>query len=134
MLVIIDSLLDLLHKAHAHDIVYNDVDAKHLFWDRDNYRLKVIDWGNAVFLEGDEVTAQGISRQTDIFQVGELLYFILTGGGRLDIPRDAGEDFRVNFGHDAERIHSRLQAIVSRAAHPEPAPALQLRLPNCAKT
>ena len=120
MLVITDSLLDLLNVAHAHDIVYNDVDAKHLFWDRDNYRLKVIDWGNAIFLEGDEVTAQGISRQTDIFQVGELLFGILTGGGRLDLPRDAGDDFRVNFGHDSEHIHSRLQAIVSRAVHPNP--------------
>ncbi|HVU12814.1 MAG TPA: hypothetical protein VHD90_16160 [Phototrophicaceae bacterium] len=120
MLVVIDNLLDLLHKAHALDIVYNDVDAKHLFWDRDRYKLKLIDWGNAVFLEGDEITAQGISRQSDIFQVGELLYFILTGGGRADVPRDAGEDFRLNFGHDAERIHTRLQAIVSRAAHPNP--------------
>ena len=120
MLVIIDSLLDLLFTAHAHDIVYNDVDAKHLFWDRDAYRLKVIDWGNAVFLEGDDVTAQGISRQTDVFQVGELLYFILTGGGRLESPRDAGAEFRVNFGHDAEHIHSRLAAIISRAAHPSP--------------
>ncbi|MCC6803110.1 MAG: hypothetical protein IT319_09515, partial [Anaerolineae bacterium] len=120
MLVIIESLLDLLAKAHAADIVYNDVDAKHLFWDRDSYRLKVIDWGNAVFLEGDEVTAQGISRQTDVFQVGELLYFILTGGGRLDNPRDAGEDFRINFGHDSDRISGRLQTIISRAAHPNP--------------
>ncbi|MEP7290946.1 MAG: hypothetical protein ABI835_04140 [Chloroflexota bacterium] len=120
MLTIIDILLELLIKAHSLDIVYNDVDAKHLFWDRENYRLKLIDWGNAIFLEGDEVTAQGISRQTDIFQVGELLYFMLTGGGRLDIPRDAGEDFRVNFGHDSEQIHTRLQAIVSRAVHPNP--------------
>ncbi|MFN8563454.1 MAG: hypothetical protein U0703_17975 [Anaerolineae bacterium] len=120
MLVIVDYLLDLLAKAHAADIVYNDVDAKHLFWDRDGYRLKVIDWGNAVFLEGDEVTAQGISRQTDVFQIGELLYFILTGGGRLDNPRDAGEDFRANFGHDAERVSPRLQTIISRAAHPNP--------------
>jgi hypothetical protein len=119
MLMIIDTLLDLLGKAHAQDVVYNDVDAKHLFWDRDNYRLKLIDWGNAVFLEGDEVTAQGISRQTDIFQVGELMYSIITGGGRLDIPRDAGEDFRVSFGRDVD-IHSRMQAIVSRAAHPNP--------------
>ncbi len=120
MLVIIDSLLDLLNSAHAHDIVYNDVDAKHLFWDRENYRLKLIDWGNAIFLEGDEVTAQGISRQTDIFQVGELLYFILTGGGRIEVPREAGDDFRVSFGHDSDRIHSRLQSIISRAVHPNP--------------
>src|SRR5690606_26908398 len=114
MLVIIDSLLALLSAAHAQDIVYNDVDAKHLFWDRTNYRLKVIDWGNAVFLEGDEITPQGISRQSDIFQVGELLYFILTGGGRIDMPRDAGDDFRVDFGADAERTHTRLQSITSR--------------------
>lgn len=120
MLVIIDSLLDLLFNAHAHDIVYNDVDAKHLFWDRDAYRLKVIDWGNAVFLEGDDVTAQGISRQTDVFQVGELLYFILTGGSRLETPRDGGDEYRVSLGEDAERIHSRLASIVSRAAHPNP--------------
>jgi serine/threonine protein kinase len=118
MLMIIDLLLDLLHTAHAHDIVYNDVDAKHLFWNRDTYSLKLIDWGNAVFLEGDEITPQGISRQSDVAQVGELLYFILTGGRRPDIPRDAGEDLRLDFGDDSERIHSRLQSIVSRAVHP----------------
>jgi hypothetical protein len=118
MLVIVDSLLDLLQMAHTRDIVYNDVDAKHLFWDRENYRLKVIDWGNAVFLEGDEITPQGVSRQNDIFQAGELLYFILTGGSRIDVPRDAGEDFLLDFGRDAERVSPRLQAIVSKAAHP----------------
>jgi serine/threonine protein kinase len=63
---------------------------------------------------------QGISRQSDIYQVGELLFSILTGGSRMDVPRDAGDDFRLNFGDDAERLHSRLQAIVSRAAHPNP--------------
>jgi serine/threonine protein kinase len=117
-LVIVDSLLDLLITAHSHDIVYNDVDAKHLFWNRDTYALKVIDWGNAVFLEGDEVTAQGVSRQSDVYQVGELLYFIVTGGSRIDVPRDAGDDFRLNFGDDAERLHSRLQAIITNAVHP----------------
>ncbi|MBK8023596.1 MAG: hypothetical protein IPK19_19715 [Chloroflexi bacterium] len=120
MLIIVDALLDLLYAAHQHDIVYNDVDAKHLFWDRDRYRLKIIDWGNAVFLEGDEVTAQGISRQTDVYQVGELLYFILTGGGRADVPRDAADGFRIDFGHDAEHISERLAAIISRALHPNP--------------
>ncbi len=118
MLVIVDNLLDMLVSAHAHDIVYNDVDAKHLFWDRDTYRMKVIDWGNAVFLEGDEITPQGISRQSDVFQVGELLYFIVTGGSRMDVPRDAGEDFRLNFERDSERLSPRLMEIISKAAHP----------------
>lgn len=118
LLVIMDALLDLLQAAHARDIVYNDVDAKHLFWDRDSYRLKVIDWGNAVFLEGDETTPQGISRQSDIFQAGELLYFMLCGGRRPDIPRDADANFALDFGEDGERISPTLQAIVSKAAHP----------------
>lgn len=118
MLVILDNLLDLLHAAHAKDIVYNDVDAKHLFWNRDDYRLKVIDWGNAVFLEGDEITQQGISRQTDVYQAGELLYFIVTGGRRAEVPRDAESDFAIDFGDDNRRVHSRLQEIISKALHP----------------
>jgi hypothetical protein len=118
LLVIVDTLLDLLHAAHAKDIIYNDVDAKHLFWDRERHRLKVIDWGNAVFLEGDEATPQGISRQSDVFQVGELLYFLVTGGQRAEIARDAGEDFALNFGDDTDRLSPRLQAIISKAAHP----------------
>lgn len=123
-LVIVDGVLELLEAAHALDIVYNDVDAKHVFWNRDAYRLKVIDWGNAVFLDGDDVSAQGVSRQSDIYQVGELLYFIVTGGGRVELPRggmqNSAEDQRISFGADAERLHSRLQSIISRAAHPNP--------------
>jgi len=118
MLIIIDHLLDLLHSAHAKDIVYNDVDAKHLFWNRESYSLKVIDWGNAIFLEGDVITPQGISRQTDISQVGELLYFIITGGHRAEIPRDASESFRLDFGQDDRLIHSRIKEIISKAVHP----------------
>ena len=128
LLVILDNLLDLLQLAHERDIVYNDVDAWHLFWDRDAWQLKVIDWGNAVFLEGDESTPQGVSRQSDVGQVGELLYFLLTGGRRIELPRDAGNDFRADFGPEAERVPPRLQSIVSRAAHPR----LQLRYPDLA--
>ena len=120
LLVIVDGLLDLLQAAHERDIVYNDVDAWHLFWNRETWRLKVIDWGNAVFLEGDESTPQGVSRQSDVAQVGELLYFLLTSGRRIELPRDASEHFLVDFGAERERVSSRLQAIVSRAAHPRP--------------
>ncbi len=121
LLTIVDSLLDLLSTAHKHDIVYNDVDAKHLFWQRENHQLKVIDWGNAVFLEGDTVTPQGISRQSDVYQVGELLYFILTGGQRV-VAGDAG----VDFGEHASRIPTRMQHIIQRAVHP----ALEQRYPD----
>ena len=118
MIEIVGRLVNLLRTAHDNDIVYNDVDAKHLFWNRDTYELKVIDWGNAVFLEGDEVTIQGISRQTDIFQLGELLYFILSGGYRVEVPRDGDAEFQVDFHQDSAAIDPRLQAIVTRAVHP----------------
>ena len=118
MLDIIDRLINLLRSAHDNDIVYNDVDAKHLFWNREKYQLKVIDWGNAVFLEGDEATPQGISRQTDLFQLGELLYFLLSGGRRVEVPRDADADFEVNFHQDSASIDMSLRAIVTRAVHP----------------
>jgi len=128
MLVIIESLLDLLQTAHSKGIIYNDVDAKHLFWSRDTYKLKVIDWGNAVFLEGDDMTPQGFSQQTDISQVGQLLYAIVTGARRADIPREANEAFTIEFGDDARRVHSRLQEIISKAVHPNP----RLRYPTIA--
>jgi len=117
-LVVIDHLLDLLALAHDKRIIYNDVDAKHLFWDRDQYRLKVIDWGNAVFLD-EPGALSNISRSTDIYQCGELIYFVLTGGKRLAVEEE-GDTFFVNFGVDAERISAKLQSIVTRAVNPDP--------------
>ncbi|MBN1201739.1 MAG: hypothetical protein JXJ20_07785 [Anaerolineae bacterium] len=119
-LVIMDNLLDLLAYAHDHQVIYNDVDAKHLFWDRDNYRLKVIDWGNAVFTD-EPGALPTVTRSADIYQCGELLFFILTGGNRLTTQVDEGGDtFFVNFGPDAERIPARLQTVLTRAVHPDP--------------
>jgi hypothetical protein len=120
VLTIVDGLLDLLVHAHDRQVVYNDVDAKHLFWDRASYRLKVIDWGNAVFLD-EPGALPTVSRATDIYQVGELLAFILTGGNRLVAETDEdGGHFHVNFGLEGERISPRLQAIITRAVHPDP--------------
>ncbi len=120
ILVIIDHLLGLLAFAHDKQVVYNDVDAKHLFWDRSTYRLKVIDWGNAVFLD-EPGALPTVTRATDIYQCGELLYFILTGGNRLVTEvEEGGSTFFVNFGPDAERIPTRLQSIITRAVHPDP--------------
>lgn len=109
MLVILDHFLDLLQTAHDKNILYNDVDAKHLFWDRAHYRLKVIDWGNAIFLDTDH--APHASRATDIQQVGQLLYFWLSGGRRFEVGRaDAALE-------SLETVTARLKEITARAVH-----------------
>lgn len=115
-LVIVDELLDLLVTAHDQQVVYNDVDAKHLFWDRETYRLKVIDWGNAVLL--DEQGTNNITRQTDIYQVGELLYFVITGGKRLESETSPDGEHAVIFGMDAPTAPASLQQVITRATHP----------------
>ena len=113
MLVIVENLLDLLQVAHERKIVYNDVDAKHLFWDRGRYQLKVIDWGNAIFLDADNAPPHA-GRAADILQTGQLLYFIVSGGHRLEAGHP---DPAADLG---ENVSPRLKAIISKAAHPEP--------------
>lgn len=117
MLVIVDELLDLLVLAHDQQVVYNDVDAKHLFWDRENYRLKVIDWGNAVLLD-ESGSHNNITRQADVHQVGQLLYFIITGGKRFESETSPDGEYAVIFGLDAPSAPSQLLAIITQATHP----------------
>ncbi len=114
MLIILEGLLDLLQAAHDKRIVYNDVDAKHLFWDREAYLLKMIDWGNAVFLESDHAHSH-ITRHSDIAQVGQLLYFLLSGGRRLDTNHPE------TVNDLPESTPARLKAIISRAVNTDPA-------------
>ncbi len=113
-LVIFDKLLDLLQTAHDRKIIYNDVDAKHLFWDRSLYRLKVIDWGNAIFLDADIAPAHA-SRAADILQTGQLIYFVVSGGRRLEAGRsDPASDLGDEVPHG-------LKLIINRAVNPEAA-------------
>ena len=106
MLVIVDALVDLLTTAHNQHVVYNDVDAKHLFWSRESYRLKVIDWGNAVMT--DEGSGTPIATPaSDIYQVGELLYFLYHGGGRFSSEITIDGDHRVHFGEGYAATRSR---------------------------
>jgi hypothetical protein len=119
VLVVVDHLLDLLAYAHDRQVIYNDVDAKHLFWDRAAYQLKVIDWGNAVFTD-EPGALPTVTRSTDIYQVGELLYFIFTGGNRLAVEMQDSDSFFVNFGPAAETLPARLQGIITRAVQPDP--------------
>jgi serine/threonine protein kinase len=57
------SLLEQIHTIHASvdgretwGIVWNDVKPNHLFWNPKDSLLTVIDWGNARFLEADQMT------------------------------------------------------------------------------
>ena len=68
---------------------------------------------------GEPGAPPAITPATDIYQCGELLYFILTGGNRLATEAEDNDSFFVNFGPDAERIPAKLQAVVTRAVHPD---------------
>ncbi len=113
LLTVLEGVLDLLQNAHDKRILYNDVDAKHVFWDRDAYQLKMIDWGNAIFLDSE--AHSHFTPHVDIAQVGQLLYFLLSGGRRLDLNRP---DMLNALPED---VPPRLKAIISRAISPDPA-------------
>ncbi|MEP7284499.1 MAG: hypothetical protein ABI947_01870 [Chloroflexota bacterium] len=105
-LVIFDALLDAIQTAHDRKIVHNDIDAASLFWDRDQYRLKVIGWSSATFIDS-EGGLSSANRATDIAQIGQALYFVLSGG-RTDIAADLGSD-----------VSPKLKTIIERASNAE---------------
>jgi serine/threonine protein kinase len=86
MLEIFEILLETLEKAHNMDLVYNDVDVKHVFWDSsisDQFdysrrRMEIIDWGNAR-RSSDPDTPPGISFKEDVYQCGSFLRKVFTG-------------------------------------------------------
>ena len=118
LLRIAEQLLDLLQHAHERGVVYNDVDARHLFWLQQERRLTVIDWGNAIFFDEALPNDQNIGPQSDIAQVGAWLFRMLTKGRAPELPRTADETFTLDFGAEANILEENLCAIISRACHP----------------
>jgi tetratricopeptide (TPR) repeat protein len=78
-LVIFDALLDVIQAAHDRKMVYNNLEPANLYWDREHYTLKIVGWENALFLDTD-VLPPTVNRATDITQIGQLLYFVVSGG------------------------------------------------------
>ncbi len=73
-------IIDFLELVHAfefdapnglaHGILWNDIKLDHIFWDPQNQRLTLIDWGNSQFLTTDGVTAdRQHSRSGDYLQM-----------------------------------------------------------------
>ncbi len=118
LLHIVDQLLDLLRYAHEHGVAYNDVAARHLFWLRQERRLTVIDWGNAVFFDEAPPNDRRVGPHSDIAQVGAWLFHMLTKGRAPELPRAANEQFELDFGAEANVLDENLRAIISRACHP----------------
>src|SRR5258708_22196225 len=88
MLVIFDALLGAIQAAHDRKVIYNNADPANIFWDRQQHRLILTAWENAVLLDTDTVAqAQGVSRATDILGIGQLIYFVASGGQRLEVGR-----------------------------------------------
>jgi serine/threonine protein kinase len=50
---VLDALFDLFARAHKAGILWNDVKLDHIYWHNPTGGVAVIDWGNAVFLDGD---------------------------------------------------------------------------------
>jgi|GEM_PF-5109386 len=115
---IMRQLLDLLAAAHRVGVVYNDVKADHLFWDEKGEQLKVIDWGNAQFVNVTNTAA----RAADVFQCGELLYEFVNGDKYVPTSlRDWESAGRPAWEVSTyQAVDGDLRVILSTALHPDP--------------
>jgi serine/threonine protein kinase len=53
IITVLDALFDLFARAHHAGILWNDVKLDHIYWHNPTGGVAVIDWGNAVFLDGE---------------------------------------------------------------------------------
>lgn len=84
---IMERLTALLARAHQADLIYNDVKPEHIFWDQSAAELTLIDWGNVVFYDREKE----VQPSTDVRQVAELLYKLVTGVRPNGTTLDFGE-------------------------------------------
>lgn len=51
---VLDALFDMFSRAHKAGVLWNDVKLDHIYWHNESGLVGVIDWGNALFLEGEQ--------------------------------------------------------------------------------
>ncbi len=80
IITVLDALFDLFARAHKAGVLWNDVKLDHIYWHNPTGEVAVIDWGNAQFLDGDNITArQALPRWEDYQQLVNTLGSFLKG-------------------------------------------------------
>ncbi len=52
IITVLDALFDMFSRAHKAGVLWNDVKLEHIYWYNPTGQISVIDWGNALFLDG----------------------------------------------------------------------------------
>ena len=55
IVTVLDALFDLFSRAHKAGVLWNDVKLDHIYWHNLTGQIGVIDWGNALFLDRDDI-------------------------------------------------------------------------------
>jgi serine/threonine-protein kinase len=143
-------VLQALHHAHKHLIVHRDIKPSNILVSSEG-RISLLDFGIAKLLDPEAMpgastlTRTGVSLLTpgygspeqhagepvttasDVYQVGEVMYELLTGERPFGGSRQAGEDVtllpsRVLRGQPRyNRVRGDLDAITAKATHVDPA-------------
>ncbi len=122
-LEILDQLASLLAHAHESEVIHNDIDAKHLFWDETNRQLTVIDWANCAL--GSD--ARPIATEADdLNQYGQLMHRFLTGA-TLDSATRLGKERGWRVEMQDKKLDPVLQKIVARSVGRDEVPYSRMR-------
>ena len=58
VLRVLASLFQMLKKAHARGVIWNDVKMDHIYWQKENNTFSFIDWGNGILFDPHEINEQ----------------------------------------------------------------------------